>query len=154
MLSEATFRLHKTTRNTLLTYLENLSPEQLGQIPNGFSNHIFWNIAHCVVTQQILCYKLSNLPLLISNEILEKYKKGSIPVSEIPSSEEINQVRELLISTQKQLEADYAKGLFKNFTPYPTSYGFDLQTIDDAITFNNTHEGMHLGTIKAISYFI
>lgn len=154
MLSEATFRLHKTTRNALLTYLENLSPEQLGRIPNGFSNHIFWNIAHCVVTQQILCYKLSGLPLLVPNEIFEKYRKGSIPVSEIISQEEISQVRELLISTQKRLETDYVKSLFKNFTPYPTSYGFDLQTIDDAIAFNNTHEGMHLGTIKAIAYFV
>lgn len=154
MLSESVFRLHQTTRNTLLAYLETLSSQQLAHIPAQFSNHIFWNIAHCVATQQILCYKLSGLPLLISEEFLDTYKKGSFPTKEIPSPQAINELKTLLVTTQKQLHEDYKKGLFKNFSPYPTSYGFDLQTIEDAIQFNNTHEGMHLGTIKALLYFV
>lgn len=154
MLSESVFVLHKTTRTTLRSYLENLSPEQLGKIPAGFNNNIFWNIAHCVATQQILCYKLSNLPMEISEDFLEKYRKGSRPEAFVPSAEEIQQVKKLLLSTQEKLQKDYYNGVFQNFTAYPTSYGFDLNTIEDAISFNNTHEAMHLGTIKALCYFV
>jgi len=42
-------------RKNLLTYLDSLTPEQLGYIPTGFSNNIFWNIAHCIAVQQFLC---------------------------------------------------------------------------------------------------
>jgi len=34
------------------------SLEQLNKIPEGFNNNLIWNIAHCVVTQQLLCYKV------------------------------------------------------------------------------------------------
>ena len=44
-------------------------------------------------------------------------------------------------------------GVFSNFTPYTTSYGYTLTCIEDAIHFNNTHEGMHLGVVIALNYF-
>ena len=37
-MTEQVFALHVATRNNLLTYLENVSPEQLAQIPTGFHN--------------------------------------------------------------------------------------------------------------------
>ena len=52
-MTDQVFALHVATRNNLLTYLENLTPEQLAQIPSGFHNSIWWNIVHCVATQQI-----------------------------------------------------------------------------------------------------
>ena len=38
---------------------------QLNQVPNGYKNSIYWNIAHTAATQQLLAYELSNEPLLI-----------------------------------------------------------------------------------------
>jgi len=72
-------------RKNLLTYLDNLTPEQLGYIPTGFSNNIFWNIAHCIAVQQFLCYQLSGNKLLISNDFLEKYNRGTFPQKIAPS---------------------------------------------------------------------
>ncbi|GIZ14859.1 DinB family protein [Capnocytophaga catalasegens] len=151
--SNTIFDLHKITRGHLITYLDMLSPEQLAYIPEGFRNNIFWNIAHCVVTQQLLCYKFSELPLLISDTWVQKYCKGTIPTGSLPSQEEIQELRELLISTQKQLQQDYQQGKFVRYTAYTTSYGFSLNSIDEALLFNNTHEAMHLGIIKSLSYF-
>lgn len=74
-------------RKNLLTYLDNLTPEQLGYIPIGFSNNIFWNIAHCIAVQQFLCYQLSGNKLLISNDFLEKYNRGTFPQKIAPSKE-------------------------------------------------------------------
>ena len=41
-------------RKNLLSYLDRLTPQQLGYIPAGFSNNIFWNIAHCIARTAIL----------------------------------------------------------------------------------------------------
>jgi hypothetical protein len=50
--------------------------EQL-KVPEGFNNNIIWNIAHVIVTQQILVYKLSGLPMIVTDEMVEKYRKGT-----------------------------------------------------------------------------
>ena len=70
-MTEQVFALHVATRNNLLTYLENISPEQLAQIPTGFHNNIWWNIAHCVAQQQILCYKLSGLNFVVPETFVD-----------------------------------------------------------------------------------
>ena len=152
-LTAQVFALHVATRNNLLTYLENLTPAQLSQVPEGFHNNIWWNIAHCVAQQQILCYKLSGLPYAVPESFVDTYKKGTYPDGHTPTAEEIQELRALLISSQKQLQADYERGLFSNFTPYTTSYGYALTCIEDTINFNNTHEGMHLGVVIALNYF-
>jgi hypothetical protein len=51
--------------------------EQLNKVHEGFNNNIIWNIAHVIVTQQILVYKLSGLPMIVTDEMVEKYRKGT-----------------------------------------------------------------------------
>lgn len=152
-LTEQVFALQVATRNNLLTYLENASAEALAQIPEGFHNNMWWNIAHCVAQQQILCYRLSGVKPAVDDLFIETYKKGTYPDGHIPTADEIQELRALLISSAKQLQADYERGVFANFTPYTTSYGYALGCIEDAIHFNNTHEGMHLGVVIALNYF-
>ena len=147
------FTLYRKLRERQLKLLNSFTPEELAIIPAGFKNNILWNLAHCVVTQQNYCYANSNLPTYLTPEFIERYRKGSIPDGHIPTADEIQELRSLLISTQKQLQADYERGVFSNFTPYTTSYGYTLTCIEDAIHFNNTHEGMHLGVIIALNYF-
>ena len=38
---------------------------------------MIWNIAHCIVTQQLLTYKLSGLEGVISDEMIAKFRKGT-----------------------------------------------------------------------------
>ena len=45
---------------------------------------------------------------------------------------------------------DYNNSIFQNFSEYPTSYNFTLNSVEDAIQFNNVHEGLHFGYIMAI----
>ena len=78
-MTDQVFALHVATRNNLLTYLENVTPEQLAQIPSGFHNSIWWNIAHCVATQQILCYRLSGVKTVVSDDFIDTNKKGNYP---------------------------------------------------------------------------
>ena len=74
---EQTLNVNTTSRNMISKILENHTLEQLNKIPEGFSNNLIWNAAHVIVTQQILVYKLSGLPVMVSEEMIEKIQKRS-----------------------------------------------------------------------------
>lgn len=150
---EATFKIWKTSRNIYLKFLENYSLEQLNKIPDGMSNNLIWNIGHIIVSQQGLVYRLSGLPMLVTNEMMDTYKNGSIPTGNT-TLEEVNLIKSLLISTMNETISDYEKRVFQEYTPYETKTGFSLQNVYDAIEFNNYHEGIHLGFMMKIKRFI
>ncbi|MEM7353553.1 MAG: DinB family protein [Acidobacteriota bacterium] len=120
----------------------------LFRIPPGFANHIAWNAAHVVVTQQMLQYRLSNLEPHVPAALLDRYRKGTQPEDGDEAS--YRAVMDYLERTPQMLADDYAQGRFMTFTPYTTSAGFELASIEDAISFNNFHEGIHLGCIMAL----
>lgn len=143
----------QVVRQLIAPIFEAYSVEQLNVIPKGFSNNLIWNIAHIVATQQILVYKLSGLQPMVSVELIEKYKKGTQPEGEV-SAEEILQIKELLNSTLIQTQKDYQVGVFKDFQEYPTSSGYILRNVEDALAYNLFHEGVHLGVIMAIKKLV
>ena len=59
-------------------------------------------------------------------------------------------IKSLLLSTIEQTKVDYENGVFKNYTPYTTSLDVTLTTIEEAMSFNTFHEGIHLGYILAM----
>ena len=134
-------------------FLEKYTLEQLNAIPEGFSNNLIWNIAHIVVTQQILVYKLSGLPMNVSDEMVEKYKKGTKPEHQATQAE-VDEIKSLLFKTIDQTAVDYDNKIFNNFSEYPTSTGFILKSAEDAMVFNNFHEGLHIGILMSIRKFI
>lgn len=153
-LDKAVFSLHKCIRERFLQYLEGFSLEQLAIIPQGFRNNLLWNISHTIVTQQMYCYHNSGLPMYVPDDFIAAYRKGTVPDGHIPTKEEVEVLKEYLLSTQVQLEEDYQKGLFTTYTNYLTGLNFPLSCVEDAIYFNNTHEGMHLGLVISFNYLV
>jgi hypothetical protein len=149
----ALFELTATSRKMVAPYLEKYTLEQLNTIPEGFSNTIFWNIAHIVVTQQLLVYKLSGLPMQVSDDLVEKYRKGTKPEQDA-TQEEVDLIKSLLFSTVEQMKSDYDNKLFQNFNEYPTSTGFTLHNVEEAIEFNAFHEGLHIGILMSLRKFV
>lgn len=147
------FDILKKSRVLILKIIENTSIDQLNKIPEGFKNNIAWNIAHLVVTQQLLCYKFSDLDCLVSDEMISNFKKGTEP-SYTVNSEEFEIIKEQFLKLPDQLEEDYKKGLFKTYSEYTTSVNISLSTINDAIEFNSYHEGIHLGVILQLLKFV
>ncbi|MNL19290.1 DinB superfamily protein [compost metagenome] len=147
------FEVQKTIREVLLKILDNHSLEQLNKIPTGFSNNLIWNIAHCVSTQQVLVYKLSGLPMMVSEEFINKYRKGTKPEGNV-SQAEVDEIRTLLSTTLEQVQKDFADGIFQNYNEYTTSMGYTLKNINGALDFNNYHEGIHTGIIMSIRKFV
>jgi len=146
-----TFDVLANLRAISQKHIENNTLEQLNKIPEGFNNNIIWNVAHILVTTEVLAYKLSGLPMHISDEMVGKYKKDSSPKGDVTQAE-VDEIKSLLVSTAEQLESDYKKGLFKNYTEYTVSTtGNTLTCVDDVLQFNLVHEGMHIGYILALS---
>tara|TARA_R110001606_G_scaffold93144_4_gene206802 strand:+ start:52474 stop:52965 length:492 start_codon:yes stop_codon:yes gene_type:complete len=152
-LMKTQFDILRVSRALVLKELEGLTLEQIHKIPTGFKNSIAWNVAHLVVTQQLLHYKLANLDCLCPDELIEEYKKGTSP-SNTFTEEEFDEVKDLLLGLPDTLEEDYNAGIFETYTEYPTSTGFVLTSIETAISFNNFHEGIHYGIIRAIKKFV
>ena len=146
---KTTFEHLLQTRKNILKILEaNAGKEHI--IPKGFNNSLYWNAAHCVVTQQLLCYKLSGNKMIIDDELVDLYRKGAKPLDTRPNMIEIGKVKDLLITSIEQMEKDYNNGLLKDYSEYLTSYGITLKSVNDAILFNNMHEAVHLGYMMAL----
>jgi len=117
------FDILKATRQNYLKAIDGLSLEALNTIPKGFNNNIIWNVTHVIVTS-----------------------KPKRPATQA----EVAQSIEWLKDSVDWIKEDYEHKIFKDYSVYPTSYGFTLNSIEDAISFNNVHEAMHLGWIGAI----
>ena len=144
-----TFDIALKTRILFYKTLENLTLDQLNTKPKGFNNTIFWNIKHVVITQQLLIYRLSELPVLVTETEIETYKKGTKSESKA-TIEDIELLKYQLFSTLEKTKEDYQKGLFKKYTEYTVSTKSILTSIDEALAFNNFHEGIHFGYILAM----
>ncbi|MCC1485467.1 DinB family protein [Winogradskyella immobilis] len=139
----------KKNRKLLEGFIDNLSLEQLNKVPQGFKNNVIWNIAHCIVTQQLLVYKKSGLDGMLSDEMIAKYRKGTKTEGDV-SQTEVDEIRSLLYTPLDQTNTDYNNGVFKNYEAYTVSTGSTLTKAEEAIDFNNFHEGIHLGYILAL----
>ena len=148
-----TFEITRTSRKVLLQFLEKHTLEELNIIPHCFSNNLIWNIGHIIVAQQMLVYNLSGLPMMVSNEMIEKYKKGTKPEHNVDQTE-IEEIKRLLLATIDQSEIDFTNKIFKDYKEFTTMSGFTLITAKDAIAFNYYHEGVHTGIMMQIRKFI
>lgn len=137
-------------RALMLKLIGDYSLEQINKIPEGFSNNIGWNVAHLVVTQQLLCYKFSGLKVAVSKEMIERYKKGTAPNGYVIAQEEWTLIKDLFVQLPVQLEKDYNNKLFASYSEYTTSVDVTLDSIEKAIDFNNFHEGIHLGVLLTL----
>ena len=148
-----TFDINLSSRNMQLRFLENYSLEQLNTIPEGFSNNLIWNIAHIIVVQQMLVYNLSGLPMMVSAEMVERYKRGTKPENPL-SQGEVDDIKALLFVTLEQTQKDFEKGIFQNFTEFTTMTGYHVKDAKSAMEFNNFHEATHLGIMMQIRKFL
>lgn len=136
-------------RALLKSFLESLSLEELNKVPNRFNNNIIWNVAHTLVTQQILVYSLSGISPLLSQEMIDMYRKGTKPERNV-SYAEVDLIKGLLFSTIEKTKEDYNNNLFHSYNKYTVTTKNILTNVDEAIEFNNFHEGIHLGYILAL----
>jgi hypothetical protein len=143
----------RKTRSYLLNLIEGLSDEQLNKVPGGFQNNIIWNLGHLIAAQQGVGYIRGGVQPAVEESFLALYRPGTKPERTFDSTE-IAQVKERLLTSLDQFEADYQNRQFDNYTPWTTRYGVALASIEDAIDFLAYHEGLHAGVIMAIKKLV
>ena len=144
------FEVNRVSRQNILKLIDGLSVEQLNKIPEGYNNNIIWHVGHLIATQQLLIYRLSNTEVLITENIIDEFRKGTKPEKQY-SEDDIEELKSLFIEVVHRTEQDYNYDVMNAYKEdYPTSYGIVLKNVDDAVKFNNIHEGLHLGYIMAM----
>jgi hypothetical protein len=143
------FETLKVTRQNVVKILDAYPEERLLAIPDGFGNNLLWNAGHMLVSQQLLCYALSDLPLRIPEHYVPLFRKGSSP-RDWTGRVDIGELKRLLVSTVAILEKDFADGAFKTYKPYVSSFGVALKDAEDALVFDHVHEGLHFGSMNAL----
>ena len=143
------FEILRNTRKNFLNLYTSLSEEQLFKKVPNFKNTAYWNFSHILITQQILCLKLAGKTPSIQAEVIDTFKKGS-------SGGEVFgfDPTEIAMTSIDELEKAYYKGDLSSFQKYETSYGVVLNSIEDAICFNNTHEALHLGYAMSMKKYL
>lgn len=147
------FNITMQNRKVLEGYLQNYSLEQLNKVPQGFNNNLIWNIGHIIVVQQLLVYKLSGLPTMVSDEMISRYQKGTRPETDA-TQEEINEIKRLLYVTVEQTQTDFDNQIFKTYHEFTNNLGFTIRSAEGAIAYNYYHEAMHLGMMMSIRKFV
>ena len=145
---EYQLQLIRQTRENMLNLMEGLSLEALNKVPARFNNNIIWNFGHMLVSQQLLCYRLSGLNTLMEDELILKYRKGTKPEAGVGEAE-FEKLKGYAFSLLDRFEKDLKEGLFMEYQVYTTSYNVQLSSIEEAVAFNSLHESLHLGYAMA-----
>ena len=146
----ADLELFRATRINTIALIKNLTLDQINKIPEGFTGNIAWHLGHMVSTHKGLVYQLNSAPGGLEKEFVLKYKKGSVPESDI-TQEEFEFITTELLNQVDELEEDLAKGdFFGDNIPYNTSYNFPLESFDSCLRFSNLHQGLHFGYMMAM----
>jgi DinB superfamily len=143
------FDRYKKVRQMLLDMVNNLTTEQLNHVPAGFSNNIIWNMGHVIAAQQGICYRRSGNALKVSDTFFETFKPGTKP-DRFFDSNEIDEIKGLLLSTINEFEKDYILKSFENYELWTTRFGAEITSIDVAAEFIFFHEGLHVGCVSAL----
>ena len=140
-------------RKNFLKLVDGLSIEELNKIPDGLSNNIAWNFGHIIVTQQGLCYSRAGLKPVIDEELTLKYQRGTKPEGFIDAGE-IEYLKTYLFTLMEALKEDMETDTFQSYQKFTTGFGVELTNIEDALSFDAMHEGLHLGYAMAIRKLI
>lgn len=140
--------LNTFVRQGMIAVLDDLSVEQINEVPQGFNNNLIWNLAHVVACQQEYLYDRAGVETAVNVDFIAKYRGGTAPAEKLDQNA-INTIKELALSTAQALVKD-AKGNLRNaYKPMEvTGQKINLQTLDDAIAFMLFHEGLHLSTMR------
>jgi hypothetical protein len=142
----------KKVRQFLLAQIAGLAIEQLNKIPKGYNNNIIWNLTHLIAAQQGICYLRAGQSVVVPEKFIAPFFTNTRP-EKIIESEEIEEIKHLFISTIDELQTDFDREIFNNYTPSPNIlkvYEIEITGIDDALEFLLYHEGYHSGYVISL----
>ena len=104
----------RQTRRSRVAAVDAVPDDARTVIPDGFSNHVLWNLGHVVVTERLLVYGLSGLPLGVPDGWVSAFRKGSRP-ADGEAAAPYDPLRQSALDLPDRTEADYLEGRFETF---------------------------------------
>ncbi len=154
LMPEKIFKYIRRNKELFLQLVNNLSIEQLNKIPEEFNNCIAWNFGHIVASTHSLCYVRPEVKPDLDIRFKIKYQEGSKPEGFI-TQEEIDILKQQLVSTINAIEEDVKNNVFERITPYSTAtYGYEMTTIEEILTCSLAHDSLHYGCALAQSKLV
>jgi hypothetical protein len=143
---EQVFKFIKQSRQAFIHLINELTIEQLNEIPAGFNNNIIWNFGHIVIATQALSYVRTGIrPDASSITYASAYAKGTKPTYFV-TQEEVDELKKIAVESIEQIEKDYAAGVFNTITPFATdTYKETMPTFEEVITLTSGHDNLHYG---------
>ena len=147
--AERLFDLHLQARKNVLGLMNGLTLEQLNRVPEGLNNNVIWNAGHVIATSELLTYGLGGHRTPSGRDFIDRYRKGTRPEAPV-SLAEVDLIKAELLAGSQRLREDYARLDWTTYTPYTTSFGVGFENVEEALTFNNMHETLHLGAMLVL----
>lgn len=109
-------------------------------------------MAHLICAEQSICYVRAGQYITVNDKYFSPYMTNTRPNVFI-DEQEIERIKKLLISSIDELQTNFDKKIFDNYSPSENiskGYGVELNNIGDALEFLLYHEGFHNGYIISL----
>lgn len=136
-------------RGYMMQKVDDLSPEQLLEVPDGAANNVLWNLGHVVMSHYGMLYKPSGVELPVPQAWEDWFKPGTSP-SDWTEQPPVDEVIAAARNQIPHIIENYSKGAFASFKPYDLVPGVTLSSPEDAMGFMLTHEGSHVGIVISL----
>ena len=140
------FKTILSIRKSMAFMLERMPLTAVNTVPAGFSNNIVWNMAHVICVQQLLVNRRAGLPYTEDRAITQNYKPGTFVEGDVDLAF-IDQLKHRLVANAEEMEISYNEERFTHYDPFTTRTRMSLDSIEDAISFDLFHEGLHMAYI-------
>lgn len=147
--NEVVFDQIEFIRSQTLKMVQGLTEEEVRTIPEGFRNHILWNLGHIAFVQDRFAFLLAGLPSGLPEQYPKWFANGTSPLEWTGQGPNFTEV--CRIAGEQPLEIRrLLTGRLNEPTiqPFTTSSGFTMDCIGSLLSFSLYHEGMHFGIIK------
>lgn len=136
-------------RKYLLSKIDELSVEQLNEVPGPFSNNIIWNLGHMNAVLQSLCYRASGVPMHIEDAYFFPFLPGTSP-ERVFDADEVVSIKRQFISLPEKLVEDLQQDIFKTYKApekIEKVYKIKLDSVHDAVKYTAFHDSTHMNAI-------
>lgn len=135
-----------------LKLAQGLSQEQSLAIIQGHNNNILWNLGHLYVVQEKFAFGWLGAPTVQPENFQAYFGNGSSPNQWDQNVPSLSLMKEMLENQMQRIETLLPERLDEWFaTPYKTASGFQIDSVQELLSFSIYHEGMHLGIMKSIA---
>lgn len=147
-MEQAIWRQLEFVRTQTLKLAASLPEEKVLVVPQGFRNHILWNLGHLALVTDKYAFtftgRTSELPAIYQ----ELFANGTSPLEWTSASPSLNDILTVLEAQPERVKTVLAGQLEEPIEPYTTSSGYRIETVGQLINFTTYHEGMHFSMIK------